>query len=314
VWRVQKIGGHQGDVRGVHPELVDNNLATGEDINQFRSSEAYRSSEGSRFAATLDLLFGPGRREKGGPYSNNPNQRRPSLSRWVDWQVDLSEFGAFGWCDRKRRTRLGADDEYDGVIFLCDRRSSCGNVANAHERAGRSVNRRAVNFESCSAGVDEVQLLVLLVLRICVVVFADDAITGSSCGVAVDAECRDPEVVANRMPARIGMGDRGCRHFCEHAVDGHESASVIGGNIEWLDTGAYLEVERQPAASRLAELDFVVRHLLHRLLRDLHPNETNGPMSGSKLSPRIDHCPAWPHGMEVFDSEAHTGFEPVLPP
>jgi hypothetical protein len=108
----------------------------------------------------------------------------------VHWQVDLGEFGAFGGCDRKRRTRLGAGDEHDGVVFLCDRRSSCGNVANAHERAGWSMDSGAVNFESCSAEVDEVQLLVLLVLGICVVVFADDAITGS-CGLAGDGAYRD---------------------------------------------------------------------------------------------------------------------------
>ena len=47
--------------------------------------------------------------------------REMLASRGVDRQVDLSEFGAFGWCDRKRSTRLGADDEYDRVVFLCDR-------------------------------------------------------------------------------------------------------------------------------------------------------------------------------------------------
>ena len=33
----------------------------------------------------------------------------------------------------------------------------------------------------------------------------------------------------------------------------------------------------------------------------------------NELSPRIDHPPEMPHGVVVFDSEAHTGFEPVLP-
>ena len=57
----------------------------------------------------------------------------------------------------------------------------------------------------CSAGVDEIQFLMLLVIRIGMVVLTDDAVASSPRHVPIDPERSEPEVVANRQPLGVGM-------------------------------------------------------------------------------------------------------------
>ena len=73
------------------------------------------------------------------------------------------------------------------------------------ERAGWGIDDGAVDLESCSAGMDEVQLLMLFVGGIGVVVLPDESVAGEPRGVAVDPERGDPEVVADRLPVGVGM-------------------------------------------------------------------------------------------------------------
>ncbi len=75
-----------------------------------------------------------------------------------------------------------------------------GDVRGADERAGRCIDDRAVDLESRSAGVHEVQLLMLLIVGIGVVVLSDEPVAGELGRVAVDPERGDPEVVADRLP------------------------------------------------------------------------------------------------------------------
>ena len=89
-------------------------------------------------------------------------------------------------------------------------------VALTNVPAGASTTVLSIS-KSRSAGVHEIQLLMLLVVGIGVIVLSDEPVAGELGRVAVDAERGDPEVVADRLPVSVGMRDRGRRDLGERA-------------------------------------------------------------------------------------------------
>src|SRR5438105_3724678 len=78
--------------------------------------------------------------------------------------------------------------------------------AGEDERAGGRVYLLAVELEPRATGLNEVELL-LLVLVVRLVVFVDDPVAGLPARPGVDAERPDPEVMPDRAPGRAAVVD-----------------------------------------------------------------------------------------------------------
>jgi hypothetical protein len=77
---------------------------------------------------------------------------------------------------------------------------------NVDESAGGRIHRLAVQLEVSPAGLDEVELL-LLVLRVGLVVLIDEPVARFPRGPGVDAEGLDAEVMPDRPPRTAPVRD-----------------------------------------------------------------------------------------------------------
>src|ERR1041384_7302498 len=105
-----------------------------------------------------------------------------------------------------RAARPGADRD-DRRAGLSRERRPLDARLGKDERAGRHVDALAVELESRAPGMDEVNLLLLVVL-LGLVVLVDDPVAGVFARPRVDAESLDAEVVPNRPPGSAAVADQ----------------------------------------------------------------------------------------------------------
>ncbi len=97
--------------------------------------------------------------------------------------------------------RPTADGKHRRPVFLGDGPSLCRRIANEDDRAGRCVDRLAVDRERRSPLDHEVELLVALRARADLVVLADDVRAGLGRAPGVDSETADVQMPADRGPS-----------------------------------------------------------------------------------------------------------------
>ena len=102
--------------------------------------------------------------------------------------------------------------------------------------------------------------------------------------------------------------------------EGHEPLRVVDASFDCISGSRSAFAAAEPALELAGIVDVDIVGRLRRPERERVSNHAGKITAAqgfdvpNELSPRIDHPPGMPHGVEVFDSEAHTGFEPVLPP